>query len=415
MPNIIERIYSRPATISNLRSGLFGKYIEEYALSLMSKGYALSTIRMKVRLLGQWDRWLDTQGVDIADLSESLITEFLKKQPSRLCRRNGIKILLPSFINHLREIGVVHTSPPSTKSKPRSLIERDYELYLSQEKGLTPPTIRYNLFHVHRFLSECYGSENIKLNKLCQDDIIKHILQHSCEYRPRSAQTWTSALRCFMRYLNMCGLTNTDLTGCVLKPANWNLSGLPKYIEADEVEKLLKSINRNTPTGLRDYALLLIIARLGLRAGEVAKLKLEDLNWQEGTIRVHGKNSRWSYLPITEEIGEALVKYLRKGRPACPTRSVFVTAIAPYHGFISCANVSSIVARHLKRACINVAKKGAHLLRHSLATQMLRAGGSLEEICQVLRHLHLSTTELYAKVNITALNEIVQPWPGKQK
>ena len=415
MTHIIETVYHQPATVANLRSGLLGKYIEGFAVALMSQGYARATLRVKIRAIGRWNKWLHKRPIDVAGLNEALITEFIRTLPRTLYRQSGVRTTLHRFINYLREIGVVHTPIPSTNSEPRSFIERDYELYLSQERGLTPPTIRYNLFHVHRFLNERFGPDNIELNKLCQDDITKHILQHSSEYQQRSAQTWTSALRGFIRYLNLRGLTKTDLTGCVLKSADWNLSALPKYIEAEEVERLLKSIDCNTAVGLRDYALLLIIARLGLRGGEVVQLELEDFNWLEGTLRVHGKNARWSYLPVTKEIGEAVVNYLRKGRPTCATRRVFLTAVAPYHELKSSANVTAIVARHLKSAGIKATRAGAHLLRHSLATQMLQGGGSLEEICQVLRHLHLSTTEIYAKVNFTALKEIVQPWPGNQQ
>ena len=144
---------------------------------------------------------------------------------------------------------------------------------------------------------------------------------------------------------------------------------------------------------------------------EVMKWLLDDFDWQEGTLRVKGKNSRWSCLPITKDIGEAVVAYLRRGRPVCSTRRVFVTAVAPYRGMRSGATVSSMVAQHLRRAAVVVAYRGAHILRHSLATHMLRSGNSLEEICQVLRHLHLSTTEIYAKVDYASLKEIAQPWP----
>ncbi len=414
MANILGTIYFRPKTVANLRLGLFGRHIEEFVVLLMQQGYAALTLRGKIQWIKRWDRWLHKRTINIADIDETLITKFVKNLPL-LCRRNGVRGTLYSFINYLREIGIVHTPVPSQKSKPLSFIEQEYEIYLNQERGLTPPVIQYHLFHVHRFLTECFGTGKIKLTKLCQDDIIKHILKHSSEYEQRSAQTWISALRCFIRYLNLCKLTNTDLTGCVLKTVDWNLSSLPKYIETDKVEKLRKSINRRTSTGLRDYALLLIIARLGLRGGEAAKLEFEDFDWQKGTLRVQGKNSRWSYLPIPEDVGKAIVEYIRKGRPVCSTRRVFVTAVAPYHEFKSSAVVSHIAANHLKRASIVTHRKGTHVLRHSLATEMLRKGGSLEEICQVLRHLHSSTTEIYAKVHFTALREIAQPWPKNLK
>ena len=408
MSNSLNMVYTRPDTIKELRSCLFGKYIDAFVTNLMSQGYAVGTLRGKLQMIRGWARWLSMRAINIADLDELHIEEYLNEVP------RGAKIALTSLLAYLRRIEVVLTPFPSCKRTPQPQIERDYESYLCRERGLTAATIRYHLFHVHRFLSECFGSRDIKLHRICQKDITGHILRHAPEYRQRSAQTWTSALRCFMRYLNMCGETSTDMTGCVLKTANWNLAGMPKYIEAKKVEELIESTDRSTAVGLRDYAILMIIARLGLRAGEVANLELEDFDWQEGTFRVKGKNARWACLPITKEVGGALVEYLRKGRPTCSTRRVFLTAVAPRKEIKSGATVSCIVAQHLRRAAIVVARKGAHVLRHSLATKMLRTGSSLEEICQVLRHLHLSTTEIYAKVDYTSLKEIAQPWPASR-
>jgi site-specific recombinase XerD len=401
----LSAVYTQPNTIADLRSGLFGDYIDAFLATWTSQGYSRNTLREKLRLIRGWARWLNLRGIKIVDLDESLLDGYLNEISG------GARITLTSVLAYLRDIKVVLTACPSPEETPRLQIERDYELYLRRERGLAAITIRYHLFHVHRFLSERFGSQDIRLDRIRQKDITSHVLLHASEYRQRSAQTWISVLRCFMRYLHLRGDTTTDMTGCVLKTADWNMAGLPKYIEADKVEELLGSIDRTTAVGLRDYAILIIIARLGLRAGEVANLELEDFDWHEGTFRVKGKNARWARLPITKEVGAAVVEYLRRGRPACSTRKVFITAVAPHRGIKSGATVSGIAAQHLERADIVVARKGAHVLRHSLATKMLRSGSSLEEICQVLRHLHLSTTEIYAKVDYAALKEIAQAWP----
>lgn len=404
----LSSVYTRRSTITDLRSCLFGEYLDAFVATLIPQGYSVATVRGKLQLIGAWAQWLSMRPVNLADIDELLLEEYFNQVPG------GAKTTLTSFIAYLRNIGAVLTPFPSPEEEHRPQIELDYELYLCRERGLSAITVRYHLFHVHRFLVECFGSRDIKLHRIRQKDITNHILRHASEYRQRSAQNWISVLRCFMRYLSLRGETTADMTGCVLKTANWNLAGLPKYVEASEVEELIKSIDRSTPVGLRDYAILIIIARLGLRAGEVASLELEDFDWQEGKFRVKGKNTRWSCLPITKEVGEAVVAYLRRGRPICSTRRVFVTAVAPHRGMKSGATISSIVAQHLRRTAIVVAHKGAHVLRHSLATKMLRSGSSLEEICQVLRHLHLSTTEIYAKVDYAALKEITQPWPASR-
>lgn len=303
---------------------------------------------------------------------------------------------------------------PSPDPRDLSPVERDYAHYLVHARGLTQASTRAHLFHVHRLLSESFGSKPIRLAQLRQHHITRYILRHAPAYKARSAQTWMSALRGFVRFLNLRGKTRTDLSGCVLKAAHWNLSTIPKYIEAPKVEQLLNTVDRSTPAGLRDYAILLLLARLGLRGGEIVKMELEDLHWDTGELAVRGKNSRWGHMPIPEDVGVAIVEYLRRARPRCPTRKVFIRLSAPRRGFLSSAAVTSLVAHYLDLAGIHAARKGAHVLRHSLATRMLRQGGSLEEICQVLRHVHLSTTEIYAKVDVSALRELAQPWPGSK-
>ena len=187
---------------------------------------------------------------------------------------------------------------------------------------------------------------------------------------------------------------------------------MPKSIEPQQVERLLKTCDRRTATGRRDFAVLLLLARLGLRGGEVAALTLDDLDWEAGQITVRGKGSRRDRLPIPRDVGEALVAYLRDGRPRCTTRRVFLTSRAPVRELACQGTVGCIVSRCLARAGISSARKGAHLLRHSLAVRMLRRGASLAEIGEILRHRRLDTTAIYAKVDLTALRTLAQMWPG---
>jgi site-specific recombinase XerD len=225
-------------------------------------------------------------------------------------------------------------------------------------------------------------------------------------------QLSTSALRSFLGFLYLQGQLATPLAASVPTVATWRLSELPQFLEPEQVQQIVQSCDRNSPCGRRDYAALLLLARLGLRAGEVVHLCLEDINWACGEVFIRGKSSREERLPLPSDVGRALAIYLQKDRPTCSSRRVFIRMKAPYVGFSTSVAVCDIVRRALQRAHLQPGRKGAHLLRHFLATQMLRGGASLTQIGQILRHQLPQTTEIYAKVDLTTLRAVAQPWPG---
>jgi site-specific recombinase XerD len=410
MTGILERIYARRGTIARLRAGLLGDHLDGFAASLLEQGYSRSTVRVKIQFVGKFNQWLGTRRVTLKKLDEQVISAFMRDPPTTRRPRDGDMTTLRDLLQYLRDAGVIQPAAVGDDTRGLSPIETKYEQYLIHERGLSQPSTRYHLFHAHRFVSECFRHRPVRFNKLRQSHITQYILHHAPAYRQRSAQTWLSVLRIFLRHLHVHGETASDLSGCVLKTANWNLSVVPKYIEAQAVNQLLRAVDRSTRTGLRDYTILLLLARLGLRGGEIVNMELEDIHWETGELTIRGKNSRWSRLPLPVDVGEAMVAYLRGGRPHCSTRKVFVRRPAPHRGLQSSSVITARVAIYLDRAGIQVPRKGAHVLRHSLATQMLRKGGSLEEVCQVLRHLHRGTTEVYAKVDLHALRALAQPW-----
>lgn len=221
----------------------------------------------------------------------------------------------------------------------------------------------------------------------------------------------TSALRSFFRFLFGRGKLHADLALSVPTVANWRLSTVPKYLAAEEIQRLLDSCERKTPTGARDYAILLLLARLGLRAGEVVALTLDDVDWRSGEIHVRGKGLIHDRMPLPPDVGEAIASYLRTGRPRCRSRQLFICGKAPRHGLAGPSTLTTIVRRALARANLHPPSKGAHLLRHSLATSMLRSGATLGEIGEVLRHRTTNTTEIYAKVDFNGLRSLAQSWP----
>lgn len=221
-----------------------------------------------------------------------------------------------------------------------------------------------------------------------------------------------TALRSFFRFLLLSAKIQVDLAACVPTVADWRLSSVPKYLAEEEIQRLLDACDRSMSTGRRDYAVLLLLARLGLRAGEVVALEIDDIDWRAGEMMVRGKGLIHDRLPLLTEVGEALATYLRRDRPRSRTRRVFVRMKAPHTGFAGPSTVSTIVRRALERAGLHPPTKGAHLLRHTLATTMLQQGASMAEIGEVLRHRSPNTTEIYAKVDLSGLRSLAQPWPN---
>ena len=305
---------------------------------------------------------------------------------------------------------------PQATSIPVDPLELHIEAfadYLKSERGLAQATIYTYRSHVLRFLNRRFETLPLRLDELRPADIADFILRRRRDVSPGSIKLAGNALRAFFRFLRLRGDIATDLASAVPSVANWRLSELPKSLEEDQVRELLEGCDRRTAVGRRNYAILLLLARLGLRAGEVVTLRLEDFDWRAGELTVRGKGSRRDRLPIPQDVGEALAAYLRDGRPRCESRRAFITARAPHQGFAGSVAVCSIVSRALTRAGLKPPRRGAHLLRHTLATQMLRQGASMTEIAQVLRHSSTTTTEIYAKVDRDALRELAQPWPGE--
>lgn len=229
---------------------------------------------------------------------------------------------------------------------------------------------------------------------------------------PHAARCMAKALRGLLRFLQQSGEIATDLAARVPSVANWSLSGLPKYLLPQQVMLVLRKSNRDDPIVQRDRVILLLLARLGLRAAEIVEMTLDDIDWEAGELTIRGKGGRLDKLPLPKDVGRALAHYLKQLRPPCACRKVFIRSAAPHEGLADSAAVDIVVQRALRRAGISPPNRGAHLFRHSLATQMLRNGASMSEIAKVLRHQSESSTAIYAKVDLSALRSIAQPWPG---
>jgi site-specific recombinase XerD len=295
---------------------------------------------------------------------------------------------------------------------PIDRLTRAYAQFLTHQRGLSQATVDNYLPIAQRFLETRFGAGKVCLHKLRVTDVTDFIVRDSSTTCPRQAQLSASTLRSFLGFLTQEGKISANLAASVPTVANWSLSVLPQFLEPAQVEKLLRSCNRKTRSGRRDYAVLLLLARLGLRAGEVVHLSLENINWAAGEVLIRGKSAREDRLPLLPEVGRALAAYLKRDRPACSCRRVFIRMKAPRQGFSSSVAICDIFRRALARSDLHPQHKGTHLLRRSLATRMLRRGASLTQIGEVLRHQLAQTTEIYAKVDLVALRALAQPWPG---
>jgi integrase/recombinase XerD len=299
---------------------------------------------------------------------------------------------------------------------PRSEFDRlrnAYASYLREERALAEPTVFAYAWLVRRFLRSRCVRRRGSLSALRPTDIQAFMLRHVAAGSRSAAKLMVTALRSFFRFLRFRGVIGADLAACVPSVPNWRMTALPKSIPMQEVRLILRTCDRSTAKGRRDYAILMLLARLGLRCREVVGLTLDDIDWERGEIVVRGKCGRVDRLPMPHDVGQALAACIRRDRPACSTRSVFLRLKAPRRG-VGGGAVTTIVMRAVRRAGLQPPQTGAYLLllRHSLATNMLRQGASLGEIGELLRHGAPTTTQIYAGHDLDGLRMVAQPWPG---
>ncbi len=388
-------------------------FLDSFAQSFAAANYKAATImeyRKRILWLGQL--------MDIAGVAPAALTPELAEQLGREAEPNNtgtirLYSLGRKFAEYLIDIGVAQPVPLTAAQIARAALLTDYEAYLVKQRGLSPRTIYHVLRFADRFLDHRFGTGIIDLSRLRAADttsFVQHVLARRTPYRDK---TVTTHLRTFFQYLFARGATATNLALSVPKSAQRWDARLPRHLSPDGVEAVLGSVGSNARHGARDYAMLLLMARLGLRAFEVIAILLDDIDWRAGELLVRGKGQLHDRLPITAEVGDALSRYLREERGPATCRTVFVAHHAPHRPFKNGQVINTI----LKDALAATGQKpvtpyvGSHLLRHSLATQLVNAGASLDEVGDVLRHRSRISTMVYARLDIDGLRSIAQPWP----
>lgn len=392
-----------------LEDSPLGTHLQTLATCLVEDGYADETVRSKLKLLAEFGQWLGRTGLTVAHLEERHVSVFVK-QRQRVHR--GDLRTLEQLLEHLRKRAVIPDREPVRDQSPLADILSRYEKHLRSERGLVTATVLNYQPFIRRFLVHRFREGPFLFGQINASDISNFVLRHGPGMSVGRAQLMTTAFRSFFRYLFQKGELQTNLAAAVPTVADWRLAAVPKYLTPKQVTRVLEGCNRRTTTGRRDYAILLLLARLGLRASEVVALQLEDINWRAGEIIVRGKGLFHDRMPLPPDVGQALASYLRRDRPRCRTRRVFICVRAPHRGLAGASTLTTIVRRALTRADLQLTFKGAaHLFRHSLATSMLHSGATMGEIGEVLRHRLPNTTEIYAKVDFEGLRSLAHPWP----
>jgi integrase/recombinase XerD len=400
---------TRPATIAALRGEPLAAALEAYAQHLHEEGYAVHSGFMQLRLLGCFNKWLFRKGLKRADVGSIIVQQYLRgrEQSGRL--RKADSAIMAALLHFLRPGSSAAPSAPLT-AVDAALVQ--FQDYLRQDRSLAEATVINYTPIVRSFLTDRFPAGRLPWRQIGATDIAAFVQRRAAVVTSKRATVVVSALRCFLHYLFHRGVVKVDLAGCVPTVATWSLSNVPRCLSSEQIRKVLDSCDRKTAIGKRDYALLLLLARLGLRAGEVVALTLDDIDWDAGLITVQGKGKRVVQMPLPPEVGKAIADYLSNARPLCASRSVFIRAIAPLRGFANSVAICSLVDVALERAGVESKFRGSHLFRHSLASQMLKHEASLLEIGDVLRHRNPDTTRIYAKVDLVALRSIALPWPG---
>lgn len=390
-----------------LMSGPLAPFADAYSVELRARGYTPLTTVNQLRQVARLSCWLQAKGLSAADLTGERVERFLVWQRAAGCPSSAVsRPALVCLLEVLRGLGVLGAEPAAPAGSPTEQLLSRFERYLRVERGLAAGTIVGYIAHARWFL-DGLGRDGVA--GLSAADVTGAVLRMAASgVSVSAAQNFVSGLRAFLRFCFLDGLVEADLSQAALVVRGRRASLLPRGITRAEGQALLESCDRRRALGRRDYALILLLLRLGLRRGEVARLTLDDIDWRAGELAIHGKGDREERLPLSADVGAALAAYLKRGRPASDRREVFLRARAPYAPIAS-GTVASTVRRACRRA--GIPEVGSHRLRHTTGCEMVQAGVAIVQVSQVLRHRSLQSTAIYARVNVEQLRQLARPWP----
>lgn len=392
---------------------------DAYVQYLRSRGYAAASIRSYVVSVAHFSHWLATHHYGLGDLNETLISRFLQKHlPVCRCAPRLPHLLYcvrPALLHLLRMLRAGQKIVPKASVDPVAIVAelRDFERHLIDVRGLAPTTRYARLRRVRAFLLDRFGARPIRLDKLGRTDVLGFMASYTVNWKPVSKRCVASSLRSYFRFKAISGEPTMALIAALPRIAHWRLATLPKALAPAELARLMCAFDRTCATGKRDYAITRCFIDLGLRTAEVARLRLEDVDWRGGTLRIRGKDRRVDTLPLPSATGRAIVAYLSAGHRDCGERALFLRHSPPVGTPATPCILRNAVRYAAVRCGLQERLTGPHVLRHTVATRLVRAGATLKEIADVLRHRCLDTTTIYAKVDMTALSRVAMPWPRR--
>lgn len=408
---MLTTYFKNPLTLAHYSSGIAGLYLDDLIGWLKNQGYCRTTIRRHIREINHFTAWAKSEKLTTHDLDRGVLNKFhchLEKRGALRYPSGAHHHTYQSarvFINFLENVGIVERLDPAALPKPPILF-LEFRDWMRIQRGTLDSTIDNYRLPIIDLLQRLEEGPSTFTAQNLRECLLQYVGYSSRE----KSKNWATAVRMFLRFLIAKGICNADLEHAIPTVARWRLSSLPKYIPIQDVESLINSCDQACPIGIRDQAILLLLARLGLRASDVSGMKFSNIDWSGGALIVSGKNRCETRLPLPQEVGEAILHYLQNGRPPVANKHVFITSIAPFVP-ITRQVVSRAVTRAIRRTGINAPSQGAHLLRHSVATGMLRQGISLPAVGELLRHASIETTTIYAKVNVNLLQEVAMSWP----
>lgn len=404
---INERLFMRQPP-----AGPLAAHVRAFGVWAFEQGYSRYRVHRPVILAAGFSQWLGRRGIRAGEVRVEHAAQYLRHRWGQKQIERGDNPSLKQFLEFLRRGGIVGAEKADFGGiTPVGQCVQEFETYLQEQRALAPVTVSQYARCIRLFLTERFGKQAVKLERLRAEDVFGFVRQESLSNHFTHGKRITTSLRSFFQFARYRGVITADLAAAVPKVAGWSMTGIPRAITAGETRKLLSSIDRSHAKGRRDYAILLLLARLGMRSGEIAGLDLDDIDWNSASLKVRGKG-REARLPLPQDVGEAIVDYLRHGRPPTTSRRLFLRSKAPFRGFRDSTVIAGIVRYAIERAGVQSPTHGAHQFRHALATQMLQHGGSLKEIGELLGHRSIQVTAIYAKVNIPALRTLALSWPG---
>jgi site-specific recombinase XerD len=411
----MERTYDAARSIVRAAQGPLASHLDAFVSWLIEQRYSGWCVHLKAYRAADFSAWLARRRIDVRGAEEQNIASYHRERSRRRHRpwRNEL-YALRQLLGFLRERGVLDAPAPATPIAPWAAYVQRFEEHLHHVRGLSARTVELYAAFAQRFMDAQFGVAQVELRNLAAADVIAFVQIEAQRLSPPRAKLLTTALRSFLCHAQLCGDVDAGIVAAVPTVSSWSVAPqLPRAISAEHARAALQACDLRTAVGRRDRAVLLLLARLGLRSGEVAALTLDDIDWAGGVLRVRGKGAREALLPLPVDVGQAVAAYLQNGRPAADDRRVFLRSRAPIRGFGNDAvAIGSIVMHALERAGVDAPRKGAHQFRHALAVRMLGNGASLPEIGEVLRHRSPQTTALYARVDLVALRELAARWPG---